>query len=157
MSIEKIDAQRRQWHCPACQGWPGDWYHLPPLLAHAQDKGQSAAKLFKNKLTKQNKHAKTLEESQGILSEKLRKTAEDNRIVRLRTKMQHEQNREELMFVMDAQDRFFSESIKQIHGIRDAKEEDFEMLQQQERAKVVVQQEQKKNTNLSIKDELRKR
>lgn len=58
---------------------------------------------------------------------------------------------------MDAQERFFSESIKQIHDIRDAKEEDFEMLQQQERAKVVVQQEQKKNTNLSSKDELRKR
>lgn len=53
---------------------------------------------FKNKLTKQNKHAKVLEESLGILSEKLRKTAEDNRIVRQRTKMQHEQNREEVCF-----------------------------------------------------------
>ncbi|CAN6889002.1 unnamed protein product [Brassica oleracea var. botrytis] len=79
------------------------------------------------------------------------KTAEDNHIVRLRTKMQHEQNREE----MDAQDRFFSESIKQIYDNRDAKEEDFKMLQQQERAKVVEQQ-QKKNVNLSSKDELRK-
>ncbi|KAF3541538.1 hypothetical protein F2Q69_00019219 [Brassica cretica] len=49
---------------------------------------------------------------------------------------------------MDAQDRVFSESIKQIHDNRDAKEEDFEMLQQQERAKV-VEQHQKKNTNLS--------
>ncbi|KAF3612059.1 hypothetical protein DY000_02047331 [Brassica cretica] len=65
------------------------------------------------------------------------RTAEDNRIVRLRTKMQLEQNREE------------------IHDKRDAKEEDFEMLQQQKRAKVVEQQ-QKKNTNLSSKDELRK-
>uniref|UniRef100_A0A0D3CEU5 Uncharacterized protein n=1 Tax=Brassica oleracea var. oleracea TaxID=109376 RepID=A0A0D3CEU5_BRAOL len=65
--------------------------------------------------------------------------------------MQHEQNREE----MDAQDRFFSESIKQIYDNRDAKEEDFKMLQQQERAKVVEQQ-QKKNVNLSSKDELRK-
>lgn len=53
---------------------------------------------FKNKLTKQNKHAKVLEESLEILSEKLRKTAEDNRIVRQRTKMQHEQNREEVCF-----------------------------------------------------------
>jgi len=56
---------------------------------------------------------------------------------------------------MDAQDRFFSESIKQIYDNRDAKEEDFKMLQQQERAKVVEQQ-QKKNVNLSSKDELRK-
>ncbi|KAF3611086.1 hypothetical protein DY000_02047538 [Brassica cretica] len=100
------------------------------------------------------------------------RTAEDNRIVRLRTKMQHEQNREEVtdtfddvlshllllihfFFKMDAQDRFFSESIKQIYDNRDAKEEDFKMLQQQERAKVVEQQ-QKKNVNLSSKDELRK-
>lgn len=54
---------------------------------------------FKNKLAKQNKHAMALEESVGILSEKLRKTAEGNRIVGLRTKMQHEQNREEVMLV----------------------------------------------------------
>lgn len=38
---------------------------------------------------------------------------------------------------MDSQDKFFKESIKQIHEKRDAKEENFEMLQQQERAKVV--------------------
>lgn len=53
---------------------------------------------FKNKLSKQNKHAKVLEESLEIMSEKLRKTAEDNRIVRQRTKMQHEQNREEVCY-----------------------------------------------------------
>ncbi|VVB17461.1 unnamed protein product [Arabis nemorensis] len=93
-------------------------------------------KWYKNKLTKQSKHVKVVEESLEILSEKLRKTAEDNRIVRQRTKMQHEQNREE----MDSQDRFFKESVKQIHENRDAKEENFEMLQQQERAKVVEQQ-----------------
>lgn len=51
---------------------------------------------FKNKLTKQNKLAKVLEESLEIATEKLRKTAEDNRIVRQRTKMQHEENREEV-------------------------------------------------------------
>ncbi|XP_010421163.1 PREDICTED: protein SUPPRESSOR OF GENE SILENCING 3-like [Camelina sativa] len=106
---------------------------------------------LKNKLSKQNRHAKVLEESLEIMSEKLRKTAEDNRIVRQRTKMQHEQNREE----MDAQDRFFKDSIKQIHEKRDAKEENFEMLQQQERAKVVDQQE--RNMNPSSNDACRKR
>ncbi|KFK27663.1 protein suppressor of protein silencing 3-like [Arabis alpina] len=102
---------------------------------------------FKNKYTKESKHNKVLEESLENITEKLRKTEEDNRIVRQRTKMQHEQNREE----MDAQDRFFKESIKQIHGKRDAKEENFERLQQQERAKV-------KNTNpFSNDDDPRKR
>lgn len=38
---------------------------------------------------------------------------------------------------MDSQDKFFKESIKQIHEKRDAKEENFEMLQQQERAKAI--------------------
>ncbi|KAL0738491.1 hypothetical protein Bca4012_014701 [Brassica carinata] len=106
-------------------------YVVKELRQIAEDNQQ--LNWFKNKLTKQNKHAKVLEESLGILSEKLRKTAADNRIVRQRTKMQHEQNREE----MDSQDKFFKESIKQIHEKRDAKEENFEMLQQQERAKAV--------------------
>lgn len=55
---------------------------------------------YKNKLTKQSKHVKVVEESLEILSEKLRKTAEDNRIVRQRTKLQHEQNREEVCFFL---------------------------------------------------------
>uniref|UniRef100_A0A0D3DH82 Uncharacterized protein n=1 Tax=Brassica oleracea var. oleracea TaxID=109376 RepID=A0A0D3DH82_BRAOL len=60
---------------------------------------------FKNKLTKQNKHAKELEESLGILRQSM--------------KMQHAQNREEM------------------HVKRDAKEHNFQRLQQQEHAKVV--------------------
>lgn len=56
---------------------------------------------------------------------------------------------------MDSQDKFFKDSIKQIHENRDAKEENFEMLQQQERAKVAEQQ--KKNTNPSSNDDCRKR
>jgi len=56
---------------------------------------------------------------------------------------------------MDAHDRFFMDSIKQIHERRDAKEENFEMLQQQERAKVVGQQQQ--NINPSSNDDCRKR
>lgn len=71
-------------------------YVVKELRQIAEDNQQ--LNWFKNKLTKQNKHAKGLEESLGILSEKLRKTAEDNRIVRQRTKMQHEQNREEVCF-----------------------------------------------------------
>jgi hypothetical protein len=53
---------------------------------------------FKNRVAKAQRHAKALEESLGIVSEKLRKTTEENRIVRQRTKMQHEENKEEVLF-----------------------------------------------------------
>ncbi|KOM40708.1 hypothetical protein LR48_Vigan04g090600 [Vigna angularis] len=52
---------------------------------------------FKNKVVKTTKHTKTLEESIGKMSEKLRKTMEENRIVRRRTKMQHEETIDPLL------------------------------------------------------------
>ncbi|CAJ1974736.1 unnamed protein product [Sphenostylis stenocarpa] len=87
---------------------------------------------FKNKAVKKAKHTKALEESIGIMSEKLRKTMEENRIVRRRTKMQHEETKEEMYM----QEQFFKDQIKIIHDSRDAKEEDFERIQQEEREKV---------------------
>ncbi|KAL5709617.1 Protein SUPPRESSOR OF GENESILENCING [Ranunculus cassubicifolius] len=50
---------------------------------------------LKDEVAKEQKHSKALETSFGMVSQKLRKTMEENRIVRERTKMQHEQNREE--------------------------------------------------------------
>ena len=52
---------------------------------------------YKNKVAKEQRLKSALEESFGIVSEKLRKTMEENRIVRQRTKMQHEQNKEEVI------------------------------------------------------------
>ncbi|KAK2977705.1 hypothetical protein RJ640_026845 [Escallonia rubra] len=91
---------------------------------------------FKNKVVKEQKHSKALEESYGVVTEKLRKTLEENRIVRHRTKMHHEQNKEE----MDSQEQFFKEQIQIIHSARDAKEDNFEKIQQEEREKVKVKQ-----------------
>lgn len=51
---------------------------------------------FKNRVVREQKHSKALEESFMYMSEKLRKTMEENRIVRQRTKLQHEQNKEEV-------------------------------------------------------------
>ncbi|KAK8491162.1 hypothetical protein V6N13_076353 [Hibiscus sabdariffa] len=90
---------------------------------------------YKNKVAKEQRAKNALEESLGIVSEKLRKTMEENRIVRQRTKMQHEQNKEE----MDYQEQFFNDQIKFIHVARDEKEENFEKLQQQQREKFVKQ------------------
>nr|KYP69506.1 hypothetical protein KK1_008697 [Cajanus cajan] len=87
---------------------------------------------FKNKAVKGAKHTKALEESIGMMSEKLRKTMEENRIVRRRTKMQHEETKEEMYM----QEKFFKDQMKIIHESRDASEEDFERKQQEEREKV---------------------
>ncbi|XP_059657116.1 protein SUPPRESSOR OF GENE SILENCING 3-like [Cornus florida] len=87
---------------------------------------------FKNKVAKEQRHSKALEESFGILSEKLRKTSEENRIVRQRTQKHHEENKEE----MDYLEQFFKDQLRIIQEGRDAKEDSFEKMQQQEREKV---------------------
>ncbi|KAL2497988.1 RNA-dependent RNA polymerase [Abeliophyllum distichum] len=87
---------------------------------------------FKTKVAKEQRSNKALKESYGLMSEKLRKTMEENRVVRLRTKMHHEQNKEE----MDYQEQFFKDQIKQFYDARNAKEENFEKIQQDQRAKV---------------------
>ncbi|KAK4256864.1 hypothetical protein QN277_006531 [Acacia crassicarpa] len=86
---------------------------------------------LKNKVVKEQRHSKALEESFGKVTEKLRKTMEENRIVRSRTKKQHDENKEE----MNLQEQFFKDQMKVIHESRNAKEEDFEMMQQEEREK----------------------
>ncbi|XP_056163836.1 protein SUPPRESSOR OF GENE SILENCING 3-like isoform X2 [Syzygium oleosum] len=87
---------------------------------------------LKNRVVQERMHSKALEKSFDIVSEKLRKTMEENRIVRHRTKMQHEQNKEE----MDYQEQFFKEQMKVIHDELNAKEEDFEREQQEKRERV---------------------
>ncbi|MBA0690184.1 hypothetical protein Goari_007877, partial [Gossypium aridum] len=104
---------------------------------------------YKNKFAIQQRLKTALEESFGVVSEKLRKTMEENRIVRQRTKMQHEQNKEE----MDFQEQFFKEQIKFIHEARDEEEEKFEKLQQQQREKFVMQS----TPNTSNTEEYRRR
>lgn len=56
---------------------------------------------FKNKMVKEKKHSKAMEESFGLVTEKLRKTMEENRIVRRRTKLQHEEIKEEVILTSD--------------------------------------------------------
>jgi hypothetical protein len=52
---------------------------------------------LKNKVAKEQRHSKTVEESLEIVSEKLRKTQEEIRIVKQKTKTHHEQNKEEVI------------------------------------------------------------
>ncbi|XP_052192935.1 protein SUPPRESSOR OF GENE SILENCING 3 [Diospyros lotus] len=103
---------------------------------------------FKNKVAKEQMRSKALQESFGSVSEKLRRTLEENRIVKERSKMHHEQNKEE----MDFQEQFFKDQLKIIHEARDAKEDDFEKIQQEEREKV-----KQSNANLSSTEDRRRR
>ncbi|PKI72616.1 protein SUPPRESSOR OF GENE SILENCING 3 [Punica granatum] len=100
---------------------------------HLTEKNQQL-NYYMDRAEREKRHSKFLEESFKVVSDKLRKTMEENRIVRQRTKIQHEQNKEE----MDYQEQFFKEKIKFIHEEMDQKEENFEK-QQQEKREMVMQ------------------
>lgn len=51
---------------------------------------------YKLKAAKEKRHSKALEESLSFMSEKLRKTSDENRIVKQRSKMHHQQHQEEV-------------------------------------------------------------
>ena len=53
---------------------------------------------FKERVAKEKKHSQTLAATLSQVSEKLRRAAEENRIVRERIKIQREENKEEVMF-----------------------------------------------------------
>ncbi|KAL8118946.1 hypothetical protein AgCh_016438 [Apium graveolens] len=72
---------------------------------------------YKKEAVKEKKHSKTLEESFGALTEKLGKTLEENRIVRQRTKMHHEQIKEE----QKDMDNFAEERDKLMKDLEDRK------------------------------------
>ncbi|XP_022947597.1 protein SUPPRESSOR OF GENE SILENCING 3-like [Cucurbita moschata] len=104
---------------------------------------------LKYKVVKERSKSKAYEESLDKVCEKLRKTTEENRIVRQRTLMQHEEDKEE----MQLQEQFFKEQMELLHKTREETEENFERMQQEEREKV------KKQTNAShsTTDEYRSR
>ncbi|KAK9735600.1 hypothetical protein RND81_04G215200 [Saponaria officinalis] len=103
---------------------------------------------YKSKAAKEQGRVKVLEESFNVVSEKLRQTMEENRIVRQRTTMQHEQNKEE----MDFQEQFFNDQIQKIHEATSEKEIKFEKMQQEERKKV-----EELKLHASKKDDVRQR
>ncbi|XP_058097548.1 protein SUPPRESSOR OF GENE SILENCING 3 homolog [Magnolia sinica] len=84
---------------------------------------------YKNKVAKQQLHKKALEVTMGEMSRQLRIASEENRIVRERTKSQHQENKEE----MDYMERFFKDQVAVIHETLEAKETAFEKLLQEER------------------------
>ncbi|GMI70574.1 hypothetical protein HRI_000726700 [Hibiscus trionum] len=81
--------------------------------------------LLKKKVAQEQRHSQVLAESLGRLSEKLQKTTEEYNIVRKQTRLQHEQNKEEL----GAKEQYFKDKINIIYEAIKSKEDDFEKLQ----------------------------
>ncbi|OMO79940.1 hypothetical protein CCACVL1_13293 [Corchorus capsularis] len=80
---------------------------------------------LKKKVAQEQLHSQVLAESLGRLSEKLRQTTSENYTVKQRSRLRHEQDKEEL----SAREQYFKEKIKMIYQAIDAKEGSFEKLQ----------------------------
>lgn len=65
-------------------------------IKHINDDNQQLD-YFKNKVAKEQVKSRVLADSLCKVSEKLRQTTEENRVVRERTKEHHQQNKEEVM------------------------------------------------------------
>ncbi|XP_074307861.1 protein SUPPRESSOR OF GENE SILENCING 3-like [Silene latifolia] len=131
----KDDLEEFNRHCPGKTRLKYDMRsYKEKVLTHMKQMSEDNQQLtwYKSKAAKEQGRNKVLTESLNVVSEKLRKTTEENRIVRQRTTMQHEQNKEE----MDFQEQFFNDQIQKIHEATTAKESKFEIMQQEERKKV---------------------
>lgn len=53
---------------------------------------------YKSKVARQQRNEKALQQTMGVMSNQLRITSEENRIVRQRTTIQHEENKEQVIF-----------------------------------------------------------
>lgn len=57
---------------------------------------------LQNKVAKQERHSKALEETMGVLSSQLRLANEERNIVKQRVKMQNQENKEEVLVFVHA-------------------------------------------------------
>ncbi|PSR88074.1 suppressor of gene silencing like protein [Actinidia chinensis var. chinensis] len=83
--------------------------------------------MIKERVAKWQRQFNALKQSFGLVSEKLRKTSEESHIVQQRSKIHHDQNKEEV----DFQDQFWKDQIQII-----AKGDSSEKIQQEEKEKV---------------------
>uniref|UniRef100_A0A453K7B3 XS domain-containing protein n=1 Tax=Aegilops tauschii subsp. strangulata TaxID=200361 RepID=A0A453K7B3_AEGTS len=86
---------------------------------------------LKNKVVKTEQRSKVVEETLGVITQKLRETMEENIFVRSKAKEKHSEYEEE----MKSQEKFFHDQIENIHKATEDKESEFERLLQEERAK----------------------
>ncbi|KAF5787732.1 putative XS domain-containing protein [Helianthus annuus] len=87
---------------------------------------------YKDKAVTHQMHAKALEESIDLVSKKLRKKEVEDRIKKERT----QQHCEELEEALDSQEQFFKDQLKLMKYARNAKESEFDKLQEEDRVRV---------------------
>ncbi|XP_045817482.1 protein SUPPRESSOR OF GENE SILENCING 3-like [Trifolium pratense] len=97
-------------------------------IKHINDDGQKLD-IFKEKIAKEQLKSKVFADTLCQVTERLRKTTVESRVVRERTKEYHQQNKEE----MDAQETFFLDKMQIIHQAIAAKEDEFAKSQQAKR------------------------
>lgn len=102
---------------------------VTPMKQMSEDNQQLS--WLKNKVVKEERRSKALEETFDVVTQKLRETMEENRIVRLRTKRQYEENKEE----MDFQEQFYKEQMDKVQKDIEEKVRKYDFLLQVERAK----------------------
>ncbi|KAK4715828.1 hypothetical protein R3W88_014166 [Solanum pinnatisectum] len=96
-----------------------------PVMQMSEDNQQLV--WFKTEAAKNKKKYKALEETLPLVSEKHRQTVEENKIIRMKMKMQCEQNKEE----MESQQNFFKDQINMFLNARTAEEDKSEKIQQE--------------------------
>ncbi|CAI8591502.1 unnamed protein product [Vicia faba] len=97
-------------------------------IKHINEDGQQLG-FFKDMIAKEQLKSKVFADTLCKVTDKLRKTTEENHVVRERTKEHHQQNKEE----MDAQEAFFLDQMQIIHQAIAAKEDEFAKSQQAKR------------------------
>lgn len=86
---------------------------------------------LKNKMVKTEQRSKAVEETLGVITQKLRETMEENIFVRTKAKEKHMEYEQEMKY----QEEFFHNQIESIHKATEDKEKVFEKLLQEERSK----------------------
>ncbi|KAK1266335.1 hypothetical protein QJS04_geneDACA009092 [Acorus gramineus] len=84
---------------------------------------------YKKSYAKEKLTSDILKADVGVLSQRLKETREENKFVRLRSKIQHEEHKEE----MDSQESFFKNQLEKIHTSMEEKEQMLEKLLQDDR------------------------
>ncbi|KAF8658059.1 hypothetical protein HU200_059523 [Digitaria exilis] len=86
---------------------------------------------LKNKVVKTEQRSKAVEETLGVVTQRLRETIEEVIFVKDKAKEKHLEYEQEMKY----QEEFFHNQIDGIHKITEAKEKEFEKLLQEERSK----------------------
>ncbi|ONM33683.1 Protein SUPPRESSOR OF GENE SILENCING 3 [Zea mays] len=129
---------RNAWNLRKDRFVPGGKRQLHGFLASKEDmemkqmsEDNQQLNYLKNKMVKTEQRSKAVEETLGIITQKLRETMEENVFVKRKAKEKHLEYEEE----MKHQEEFFHSQIEGIHKATEDKEKRFEKLLQEERSK----------------------